>query len=416
LKIILKSFTPEPIEISAKSSYISHSSDKVTKIFEKNFSDPLGYIKKIITMGHLSVLEHIYFNFLIEDAPLINEIFLIRFRLASFTVKSRRYTNVIEDGFYEDEYYKIDNNFKKKIINFYEKAIINNINLEDARFVLPLSSKTNMVFSVNARELGYILYSGLYEENHSTIKKMAEMLREEANKVFPIYYDLDYFAVKKMNIFNVKSSLLRITDSVEILNKDEIKIKEYENAIGFTTNNNLYSENQFDLKKSLLLPHNRALEFINIIVFIKNISIPALTHLLRHRIQSIIVPYFEKINSNYLIPESFEIKGLTNEFLDIIIESKKLEKSNILNRLVSSTYPVLTNINAREMLHIMRLRLCNRAQWEIRNIFTDILFKLRKINQLFNYIGPSCFIFGLCPEGNKTCKKIKEVINFFEPN
>lgn len=59
--------------------------------------------------------------------------------------------------------------------------------------------------------------------------------------------------------------------------------------------------------------------------------------------------------------------------------------------------------NARELLHVFRLRLCNRAQWEIRELCLKMLAIVReKAPVIFESAGPPC-IEGVCPEGEKSC-------------
>ena len=58
---------------------------------------------------------------------------------------------------------------------------------------------------------------------------------------------------------------------------------------------------------------------------------------------------------------------------------------------------VLT-MNARELHHFFHLRLCRRAQWEIRNLARLMLKECRRVAPvLFRKAGPSC-IFGPCSE------------------
>ena len=58
---------------------------------------------------------------------------------------------------------------------------------------------------------------------------------------------------------------------------------------------------------------------------------------------------------------------------------------------------VLT-MNARELHHFFRLRLCRRAQWEIRELARQMLVLCRReAPALFRRAGPSC-IFGPCGE------------------
>ncbi|MEI6157984.1 MAG: FAD-dependent thymidylate synthase, partial [Atribacterota bacterium] len=64
---------------------------------------------------------------------------------------------------------------------------------------------------------------------------------------------------------------------------------------------------------------------------------------------------------------------------------------------------LMLTANARELLHIFRLRLCNRAQWEIREGAHLMLEAVRIVAPtIFESAGPPCAT-GVCPEGNKGC-------------
>lgn len=62
------------------------------------------------------------------------------------------------------------------------------------------------------------------------------------------------------------------------------------------------------------------------------------------------------------------------------------------------THLVVT-MNARELLHFFSLRLCKRAQWEIREVARQMLLLAReKAPCLFETAGPSCVTDGTCGE------------------
>ena len=65
--------------------------------------------------------------------------------------------------------------------------------------------------------------------------------------------------------------------------------------------------------------------------------------------------------------------------------------------------------NASELLHILSLRMCNRAQWEIREL-ADKIYELVKAEcpNIFANAGPGC-VRGKCPEGKKTCGMPRKV-------
>ena len=71
-------------------------------------------------------------------------------------------------------------------------------------------------------------------------------------------------------------------------------------------------------------------------------------------------------------------------------------------------------MNGRELKLFFALRTCTRAQWEIREKATRLLFELRKeAPLLFKSYGPSCFSKGKCPEGRLSCGKMSEMNELF---
>ena len=70
---------------------------------------------------------------------------------------------------------------------------------------------------------------------------------------------------------------------------------------------------------------------------------------------------------------------------------------------------MMITMNARELLHFFRVRCCNRAQWEIRQVAEQMLKKVKKAAPvIFAKAGPGC-LYDPCPEGEYTCGHIKAV-------
>lgn len=70
---------------------------------------------------------------------------------------------------------------------------------------------------------------------------------------------------------------------------------------------------------------------------------------------------------------------------------------------------IVFTMNARTLMNFFRLRTCNRAQWEIRDMSTVMLKKIKEVYPtLFKGAGPGC-LNGPCPEGKMTCGKMEEV-------
>jgi thymidylate synthase (FAD) len=70
---------------------------------------------------------------------------------------------------------------------------------------------------------------------------------------------------------------------------------------------------------------------------------------------------------------------------------------------------IVVTMNARELLHFFRVRCCNRAQWEIREMAERMLAHVKRVAPtIFAKSGPGC-LYAPCPEGKMTCGKIEDV-------
>ena len=151
--------------------------------------------------------------------------------------------------------------------------------------------------------------------------------------------------------------------------------------------------------------------------------------MVRHRMQSVIIPPIQGLNhSRFILPDTikgderlFEIYKSTLEASNCMV--KEMARNDVLKKysyyyaLSGNVMDVMTTINGRELKHLIQLRACNRAQWEIRNISISMLKLLREaFPQLFDCFGPSCYVSGGCPEGGLSCGKMDEVVERFAAN
>lgn len=78
---------------------------------------------------------------------------------------------------------------------------------------------------------------------------------------------------------------------------------------------------------------------------------------------------------------------------------------------------ITMSINYRELIHICNLRLCTRAQKEIRDLFNLIVKEVEKEDErLVKYLVPQCEVLGVCTEHQCCGRKpqLKEVIEGYE--
>ncbi len=106
--------------------------------------------------------------------------------------------------------------------------------------------------------------------------------------------------------------------------------------------------------------------------------------------------------------QAFLQEGCTEKQARQKAEKKAIEDARFVLPNASETKMVVT-MNARELLHFFRLRCCNRAQWEIRELAKAMRKEVYSIAPaLFAQAGAAC-CSGMCPEGKMTCGKAAQV-------
>ncbi len=191
-KVELLSITEEAekvIELAGRTSYQSFKN--ITKDSSRKF------IKNIIKMGHLSVLEHAYATFKISGVSRSLTHQLVRHRLASFTQQSQRYVDesnfnyVIPDSIKNNsKAKKIFNDFMSYTKDVYRELRELNILKEDARYILPNAINTEIVISANLREFRHIFKLRCDIHAQWEIRLVAiEMLKILKEKVPSVFED-----------------------------------------------------------------------------------------------------------------------------------------------------------------------------------------------------------------------------------
>lgn len=109
----------------------------------------------------------------------------------------------------------------------------------------------------------------------------------------------------------------------------------------------------------------------------------------------------------------FLAEGCSEKTARTKAEKKAIEDARYVLPNACETKMMVT-MNVRSLRNFFRLRCCNRAQWEIRALATEMLrLCCEAAPALFRHAGPSCCQGG-CPEGKMTCGKAAEVRKQFE--
>jgi len=170
------------------------------------------------------------------------------------------------------------------------------------------------------------------------------------------------------------------------------------------------------IEKVFISGHESILEHVSFTFGIEGVS-RVLTHqLVRHRIASFSQQSqrYVKIEEGVIIPPSIKKKREAMELFQEGIDHaweiyrgllemgiKKEDARFILPNATPSS--IVMTMNLRELIHTSGLRLCFRAQWEIRMLFTYIKREVKKVDRfLADFLQPRCIHLGYCPE-KKTC-------------
>ena len=113
------------------------------------------------------------------------------------------------------------------------------------------------------------------------------------------------------------------------------------------------------------------------------------------------------LSKNYIPQSAFDSEVATSFKRLFKSEYSKFEKQAIEDaRYVlpnACETKIICTMNARQLMHFFEKRCCNRAQWEIREMATQMLILSKQVAPiLFKNAGPGC-IDGHCPEENMTC-------------
>ena len=157
--------------------------------------------------------------------------------------------------------------------------------------------------------------------------------------------------------------------------------------------------------------HESVLEHAVFTFKVEGLSRAALAQLTRHRLASFDVEsqrYVRIRGIDLVIPESIR----RSEF-NVEAGSLLEDVMNLYQRMVDCGIPaedaryvtpqavptrLIMTMNARELRHFFRLRCCNRAQWEIREMADEMLKLCRnEAPGLFLDAGSGC-VSGRCPE------------------
>ena len=180
---------------------------RVSRLSESK-GNPEQFIRNIIKRGHESVLEHVSLTFQNE---------LVRHRHASFTVESTRYCNYdeieviappLDKATTQNVHYEMVYNDEDEAVfgknpgmfeaweiamtgdeNIYRFLITQGVKPEQARAVLPLSTKTELYMTANLREWRHILKLRTDKAAHPQMRLIAGQILSILREKLPVIFE-----------------------------------------------------------------------------------------------------------------------------------------------------------------------------------------------------------------------------------
>lgn len=143
--------------------------------------------------GHHSVFEHVSFTFKISGVSRALMAQLTRHRIgAAFSIRSQRYCDEGEFSFvvpdsikHKDKYNELYSNFMKIVHETYTSFVSIGIPKEDARYILPNACCTDIVCTMNLRELIHFCNERMCTRAQWEIRELANRMRNEVIVIFP---------------------------------------------------------------------------------------------------------------------------------------------------------------------------------------------------------------------------------------
>ncbi len=195
MKVELINHTPDPDRAAAHAALTCYR-EKVPNKDEMDDDLIHDILKQIKESGHHSVIEHSSFTFAVHGVSRALTHQLVRHRLASYSQQSQRYVDiedfqpVIPESISKDEHaYELYEDLMENIREVYNELKDRDIDKEDARYVLPNATRTNIIITMNARELWHFFSLRCCRRAQWEIREMANRMLKLCKDVSPIIFE-----------------------------------------------------------------------------------------------------------------------------------------------------------------------------------------------------------------------------------
>jgi len=195
MNVKLIAYTPQPELVSAMAATLTHTKTKPEELQQVKKKDLQKVLPYVMKLGHTSVVEHASFTFAISDVSRALTHQLVRHRIASYSQQSQRYVNLTEPSYVVPPSIMKSKKMKKAydetmglIWEQYNNLLKLGIPAEDARYVLPNATCTNIMVTMNARSLLNFFELRCCLHAQWEIRQCANKMLGEVRKIAPLIF------------------------------------------------------------------------------------------------------------------------------------------------------------------------------------------------------------------------------------
>ncbi len=366
-----------------------------------------------IGSGHIDVLDQAVFTFVFRDIPRLTTLFLVSPLYLSHLQQSMRYVQPY--GVYLPMELTREKNVVSIVrdsIRLYYKMVEDGVPKEDARFVIPLYTVTNIQTVGNVRELTHIYLMSKDKGIPPITRKLIEKMNAEASHNAPELFinrganfnRLRYYP--SPNLFSLENRYVRRI--IEEYKPGTLTLISYNHPFKVEEEELIKALKENDEKYFTMLRYNTYL-------FLAKMSLTTFHQAIRqrtwkHNVESI---YDSLDRIDYIIPPEISRRRWKKKYVDIVESLYNLYR-DLVSRGYDKEVAVGLIPHAHRIYDIMEIdewnyigafpiRRCLRAQWEIRMLTADMSRYVSRINgDIGKYSLPPCRVFGYCPE-KKPC-------------
>ncbi len=380
MKVTLLTHTPDAEKVVEAAARQCYSSLDAQQIYDKP-SKPADFLKRIPTT-HASFIEHVSFTFAIEGISRACSHQLVRHRIASYCLAGDTIINRYgvqqackQHSIKELYEWSKDFRYSGKIELMKIRAVNNERVIVPGKIKSVVYSGRKQIFEIKTR-LGYSIKA---TAQHRFMTPNGFKMLEELN----------------------------IGDNVMIRHHKSAHGKQGAEVVAedcIVSIKDCGIEDTYDIEMKTT-PHN----------FVAN------GFVVHNSQQS--QRYVSAENFEYVTPQSIIDVGL-KEWYEGVMQQMNEWYGFVLNELLQSglkketaqqdarfllpnatATKIVVTMNARSLLHFFEVRLCARAQWEIRELAKKMLDLVTPVAPtIFQNAGPLCEQIGKCPEGIMACE------------